>query len=234
VDIVMRLDDRFNYDLSNLDEAGKARFLAVHPNLEYGYTQFKAEVLAWLTQTYGTSVKVGTKAIRIAGSNSRRDADVLPCLQFRRYWNFNTASDQRFAEGICFYRSDGVRIENFPKQHLINCTTKHQATNGYFKPMVRIFKNMRNRMIVDGLIKSGLAPSYYLEGMLYNVPTELFSDDYGKTWVRAVNWLRVSKKSDLLCANGLHYLLRERNPVTRREVSFDTFLTSAVHFWNNW
>jgi hypothetical protein len=49
-------------------------------------------------------------------------------------------------------------IENFPKLHSDNCTAKHQNTNGYFKPMVRIFKNMRNTMIGKRLLADGVAP----------------------------------------------------------------------------
>jgi hypothetical protein len=32
--------------------------------------------------------------------------------------------------------------------------------------MVRIFKNMRNRMIDKKMVEEGMASSYYLEGML--------------------------------------------------------------------
>ncbi|MHC1550167.1 hypothetical protein ACYJL1_16845 (plasmid) [Phyllobacterium sp. K27] len=34
------------------------------------------------------------------------------------------------------------------------------------KPAVRIFKNIRNRIIDDGRLREGIAPSYFLEGML--------------------------------------------------------------------
>ena len=33
---------------------------------------------------------------------------------------------------------------------------------------------MRNRLIRDGKLKSGVAPSYFIEGMLYNVPADQF------------------------------------------------------------
>jgi hypothetical protein len=66
--------------------------------------------------------------------------------------------------GICFFTSDGTRIVNCPEQHKANCTTKRQATNMWFKPMVRILKNMRSRLVDDGEINDGSAPSTSLRG----------------------------------------------------------------------
>lgn len=70
----------------------------------------------------------------------------------------NGVSDQSYEEGICFYTSDGVKIANYPKQHRANLTTKHQNTSSWLKPMVRIMKNMRSRMVDDGLIKADMHP----------------------------------------------------------------------------
>jgi hypothetical protein len=84
------------------------------------------------------------------------------CQQFRccRSYNFGVHD---YHEGVAFY-SGGKRIENFPKQHSENITAKHQATKGNFKPMVRVFKNMRNSMIEKRLLADGVAPSYFIEG----------------------------------------------------------------------
>ena len=62
VDIVMRLNERFLYDLSNLDEPSKARFQSAYPGVEYGYYDFKRDVTAWLTAVYGSAVSVGSDA----------------------------------------------------------------------------------------------------------------------------------------------------------------------------
>ena len=59
---------------------------------------------------------------------------------------------------------------NYPKQHSDNLTQKHQETGQWLKPTIRIFKNMRTRMWQIGIIGDGVAPSYYIEGLLYNVP----------------------------------------------------------------
>jgi len=46
-----------------------------------------------------------------------------------------------------------------------NSSAKHQAKSSRFKPMVRNWKNMRPHDFEKGLIKEGLASSYYLEGI---------------------------------------------------------------------
>jgi hypothetical protein len=66
-------------------------------------------------------------------------------------------------------------------------SVKHQEI-GNFKHMVRIFKNMRNRMIENGFLAEGIAPSYFIEGMLWNVPKDKFAGTYAEAWVACFNW----------------------------------------------
>src|SRR5205814_1605022 len=130
--------------------------------------------------------------------------------QFRRYGKFKGTYDQNYTEGICFFNAAGERIANYPKLHSTNLTTKHQATGGWLKPMVRILKNLRVKMVGDSLVKSGVAPSYYLEGLLYNIPNDKFADSYEDCFVNAMNWIRSeAKKNDFVCANEQYYLLRD-------------------------
>lgn len=109
----------------------------------------------------------------IPSSGSRRSADILLVAPHRRYTRYVSEQDKSFVEGVLFITSSGTRIINYPKQHSDNMTAKHQATTEWLKPTVRIFKNMRNRMIQEGLVKEGTAPSYFIEGLLHNVPTDL-------------------------------------------------------------
>lgn len=233
VDVVIRLDDAFLSDLNELDESAKKRYQSSFSNATYGYFDFKRDVAAWLQKEYGNAVTVGTKAISIAGDGTRRDADVLPCMAFRRYYEFQDTSSP-FHAGICFYRSDGTLIVNFPKQHSDNCTAKHQITSMRFKHMVRVLKNMRNRMIDEDIIEDGLAPSYYLEGLLYNVPSGLFEASYEATFVSAINWLDNCDQTELLCANRLYYLLRDNSPVCWPPANYQEFRNAIVEFWNGW
>jgi hypothetical protein len=234
VDVVIVLNEVYYSDLQNLSEAEKATYNQARVAATYGCHDFKNDVTAWLKTKFGQGVNAGDKAIFIPAGGNRRNADVIVAAQYRRYHSFISVSNERHDEGICFFASDGTLIANFPNHHSDNCTTKHQSTGKYFKPTVRIFKNMRNRMFSDGIIAVGLAPSYYIEGLLYNVPVENFGRNYQDTFVNCFNWLDSSDRSDFVCANEQYYLLREGSPVTWRAEKCAQFLTAMGDFWRNW
>jgi hypothetical protein len=133
---------------------------------------------------------------------------------------------------VAFF-SGGNRIDNFPKHHSANLTSKHQATKNNFKPMVRVFKNMRNSMIEKGLLADGAAPSYFIEGMLWNVPNEKFTGDFGSMWVVCYNWIVNADETKLACANDLYWLIRENSSVCWRPANFHTFTAALKKYWEN-
>ena len=234
VDVVMRVDSVYYSDIENPSEADKANFNRAWSAATYTLDDFKRDVTAHLTKKFGSSVTPGSKAIFIKGNGSRRDADVLPCAEFRRYRKFSASYEQAYEEGICFFLKDGTRIENFPKQHSEHCTNKHQLTTQWFKPTVRVYKNLRNKMIDNGLIDEGLAPSYYLEGLLYNVPPDRFGGGQVANFTDTLNWMIQADRSKFVCANKQFYLLNDYSPVTWRAANCDKFLNAAVDLWNQW
>jgi hypothetical protein len=230
VDVVLKHNGAFYYDLSHMPEQAQASFKSAFPSsAAYGYSEFKTDAVGWVTRLYN-GVAPGKKAIFVPASGNRRNADILAALQFRRYYEFTALSSQRYEEGVCFY-ANGIRIENFPKQHSANCTTKHQSTNSNFKRMVRIFKNMRNAMIRDGFITEGIAPSYFLEGMLFNVPNDKFVGSYVDMWIACFNWMVTAERDKLVCANRLHWLVRDDTPTSWPTANFSTFTAAAKKFW---
>jgi hypothetical protein len=230
VDIVIRTDAVYHSDNSNLTDEDRKAFEQGWSRASYQLEDFKREVTEWLRVNYGSAVTVGSKAITIAGNGSRRDADVIVCAEFRRYRRFKTAYDQSYEEGICFFLPNGTRIENFPKQHSENCTSKHQATNRWFKPTVRVYKNLRNRMIEQSLLTNGVAPSYFLEGMLYNVPPDRFGGSHSANFTDTLNWMLAADRSKFVCANEQFYLLNDYSPVTWTAAKCNTFLNAAVAY----
>jgi hypothetical protein len=180
------------------------------------------------------NVNAGTKALYIPGGNSgRRNADVLIASQFRRYYEFKSWQNQRHDQGVCFFPVGGSMIENFPKLHSHNCTTKHQNTKSYFKPMVRIFKNMRNTMLAKGLLADGVAPSYFIEGMLFNVPNEKFGGTYQQTWINCFNHIVTADPEKLVCANRMHSLVRDSSPTSWPVANFNTFTAALKRYWES-
>jgi len=233
VDIVIKLQSIFQHDLSDLPDDQQAAFKALHSDATYTQKDFSTDVLQVLSDNYGVDVNAGKKAITIESNGSRRKADVIAAIQYRRYSLFRSLDNQLYADGICFYTSSGEKIVNYPKQHSENLTAKHQSTKN-FKPMARILKNLRSRLIDEGLLQAGTAPSYYLEGLLYNVPDEQFVGNYQDSLVNAINWIHDADRSQFVCANKQYYLLREDSPVTWRAHQCDEFLAAAIELWQQW
>lgn len=234
VDVVMRLDSTFYRDIDALPEDDKARYKAAFSDAEYGYNDFKRDVVAQLRDAFGDAVQPGNKAIFVRGNGQRRDADVLVASQYRKYIRFRSHADQSYVEGICFWDSGGNKIVNYPKQHSLNCTAKHQGTSQWYKPTVRILKNLRNHMITDGALADGIAPSYFLEGMLYNVPNGTFGTSYRSTVADSLNWLLKADRDSLVCANEQYRLLHPTSRVTWRAEQFEAYLSSTIKYWNEW
>jgi hypothetical protein len=234
VDIVIRLDSCFYSDTGELKPEELQAYRAWRVDAAYCWPEFKRDVAKVLTDRYGADVSVGDKAIAIASRGNRRKADVVVACEFRRYYGFQV-SPGHYTSGICFWNKAGDRIANYPKQHSVNLTARHQATGGWLKPTIRVLKNLRNRLIESSGLKAGIAPSYYLEGLLYNVPKEKFGTSYEDCIVNAINWVQnEAKKVDLLCANEQYYLLRDNSHVCCKPADAETFLKATIQLWKTW
>jgi len=233
-DVVIMTDSIYYDDITGMTADEQAAYKSAFTKGSFSFDDFKAQVQTHLVKRFGSSVKPGNKAIFIQGNGARRDADVLVAVEHRCYTKFSSNSDRSYGSGICFWTTDRTKIVNYPKQHSANCTYKHQMTSNWFKPGVRILKNMRNAMVAAGYLKEGLAPSYFLEGMLYNVPNGSFGKTYEDTIVNALNWIINCDRTKLVCANEQYYLLHPSSPVTWRAESLQTYLDSAVKFWKEW
>lgn len=234
VDVVMRLDSAWYHDANLLPSDQYQAFERSYSGTaNYGLPDFKTQVAAWLGRQFN-GVTVGSKAIFIPGSGARRDCDVLVCARFKYYYRFSSVNDESFTEGICFFLKDGTRIVNFPKQHSDNCTAKHKGTSQWFKPTVRIYKNMRNYLVDSNKLKDGIAPSYFIEGMLWNVPSDKFGKRYEDTFVATFNYLVNADRSTFKCANGIYPLLQESSHVSWSPVNCQAYLDALRNLWINW
>jgi hypothetical protein len=235
VDVVICLDSIFRGNKAQLSEAEQAFYGSYFSDATYTFKEFKDGVYATLVKRFGDeAVKAGNKAIKIIGDESRRNADVVVCYQYRKYRKFDPNKPDDFTPGIIFPSASG-EIINYPKQHSDNLTAQHQATGNTLKPMVRILKNMRSRMVADGSLKDGVAPSYYLEGLFYNVPEgKYIATSFGDTFCNGINWLlKEADKSKLVCANRQYCLLGNSN-VQWNEADYDTFLSAVCKLWQDW
>jgi len=235
VDVVIRLDDVYFSDTSELSPEDQEAFERSFVRANYSYDQYKRDVLNALKKRFGPDVECGDKAIIVAANGSRRKADIIAAMQFRRYWRFKGTYNEQYDEGICFFNGKGERIANYPKQHSENLTLKHQDCKQWLKPMIRILKNIRSKLVENGTLQPGDAPSYYLEGLLYNVPNDKFGISYADSFVNAINWIQSeADKNKLVCANEQYYLLRSGEPTCWEPADAQAFIDASIDLWNTW
>ena len=234
VDVVIRLDSIFGSNIADLSLAEQQAHHGLFPNATYSFSDFRAGVLAALVSRFGdTAVKMGNKAITIKAEGSRRSADVVVCYQYRFYRKFDPNRPDDCTFGIVFPTANGDVI-NYPKQHAENLTSQHQFTGQMLKPMVRILKNMRSWMVENAMLREGIAPSYNLEGLFYNVPSgQYVTTSFGDTFCNGINWVLDADRKKLVCANWQYYLLGTLN-VQWNDADFDAFLAAACKLWKEW
>lgn len=221
VDVTAQLNSTF---YSNLSEDQK-NILSLTP-ASYSLPNFRADVLKILKDYYGQSQIIeGNKSIKIKANNGRLPADVVVCSQYRQY---KTVNSYDYTEGMCFWTTnDSKQVINFPKSHYDNGVSKHQNSNKWHKPVVRLFKNCR------GSISGDTTPSYFLECMLYNIPNSNFETSYGDTFCNIVNWLNKNSLDDFVCQNEqLNLFGTSQEQWNTREAK--TFIKNLISLWNNW
>lgn len=234
VDIVVKLNETFYSNAPDLPPEQYRQWQSDVLPITYDWAEFRRDVYETLRDNFGADVSYGGKAISVAASHGRRKVDVVVATSYRKYVSYDIWNRSNFVDGICFWTSRGEQIVNFPRQHSDNLTVKHQATNGNFKPLVRIAKNMRTRMQSEGIVPVGIAPSYFIEGMLYNVPSrDLMASNAGNL-VAALNWLSSQASlSHLLCANQQSRLIGDNDSTKWPSVDAATFLHQLITFWNS-
>ena len=89
-------------------------------------------------------------------------------------------------------------------------------------------------MIEEHVIKAGLAPSYFIEGMLSNVPNNLFAGTYENAFVNTFNWVNNADSSKLTCANGIHWLVRDNFHECWPTANFNSYMPAVSKYWEDW
>lgn len=237
VDTVIMLTSSFHYSMEGLTDQERVNFRAAYPNdATYALPNFRADVLAWLEHNYRGFVKPKNKAVQIL-RNGRlpREADVLICLEYKNYWAFANPQDtSSYIGGVRFSDQYGTAIINYPELHSKYCSDKHLETGDQFKFIARIFKNMRNRMIKDNLLAKGVAPSYYIESLLTNVPQPNFVGRYDATVRNCLIWLRDCDRTALRCAHRMSPLVGDNSPTAWPLADCNAFIMGLINFWDNW
>lgn len=237
VDVVVQLNSTFSRDISALPVGQQDLYSTAFVDAAYGWGQFRQDVLGTLIAYFGArNVDEGNKSVKLKSGSGRLAADIVPCLQYRRYLRFRSIADQSYIEGIQFWtRNESRPVVNYPKPHYNNGVVKNseQRTNGWYKPVVRMFKNARTYLIDHHVVPEDVAPSYFLECLLYNCPDDLFGATYQTTFYRMLDWLWHANPSSFVCQNE-QLCLFGNTPEQWSVTDYQDLLRALIALWNGW
>jgi hypothetical protein len=243
VDLVVEFRSIFSKNLSALTESQKQEFDTKYADAKYTLAAFKLAVIEQLKSCFGESnVKVGNKAILVKGDGNRLDCDVIVCNPYRKYTSY-LPSSEKYIEGIVFRTENETPnrdIINYPKIHLKNGSLKNQQenTSGNFKPSVRVLKNMKAAMIDKGYITKTLAPSYFLECLIYNSDNINFrKNSFSEIAVSIINQF----SNDVNNGKMANYLVQNEQSklfgTNDQQWNIDDatiFVNQLIKFWNEY
>ena len=167
VDVGILCRDTFFYQLPD----GKvAEDLNITP-ATYHYSEFKNDVHQALIDYFGRdAITRGNKAFDIQTNTYRVEADFAPFFEYRYY-----LQNGNYVEGVKLISDSVVEVENYPEQHYTNGVNKNSETQRKYKRVVRILKNLKNKMDDEGYATAKKVPGFLLECLCFNVP----NDDFG-------------------------------------------------------
>lgn len=178
VDVCVLCDETIFFELP--ENMAAADFGVVTPE-SYFYSRYKNDVQSALNEHFGAdSVTRGNKAFDVHANTYRLDADVVPCFEYRRYWE-----DYTFNLGTAFSPDNGGRVFNYPEQDYENGIKKNTETGRRFKDSVRILKRLKYRMEDDRIPGASTTPSFLIECLVWNVPTDGFGHH---SYTQDVRW----------------------------------------------
>jgi hypothetical protein len=199
VDTVVRLNSVYSKDISALTERQKAVYRERASYTSKSLGDFLGHVKKALRSHYNDDgilvddkVKQKDKCVEVETPSSYLDADVVVCQEFRWYRSEDDSDPTAFGyiPGIAFDTQSGNKVVNFPKRHYRNGTDKHQATSQQFKAIVRCFKNARSYLVEKGELPKDLAPSYFIECLVYNAPNRCFKQGYKESFEAIIDYLK--------------------------------------------
>ena len=218
VDVCVLCFDTFIFDLPKNTTPSD---FGISTPAEYVYPQYRNDVQAALVAYLGDgAVKRGNKTFHLHENTYRVDADVVACFSHRRY-----RSNGTYVTGTAFYTDAGAKIINWPDQNYDNGVAKNTATGKRFKSLVRIWKHLRDRMQSAGVKQASVIPSYLIECLLWNVPSDLFGhktylEDVRASIIHLYNETKEAEKCNKWGEiNELFYLFHSSQPWTREQAN---------------
>ena len=239
VDVVVEFSSVFYSNKFKLTEQQLRDFNEYYSDGKYTLDSFKKAVIRRLISYYGEAfVQVGNNSIKVLANSGRLDCDVICCAEYREYESFNKMETTNYAKGIVFWTSEtNEEVVNFPKLHFDYGALKNNSCNFNYKPTTRIIKNIKAKLVNSGIIPSSRAPSYFIEGLMFNIPHGDFQNSTHYARVLAIlNSLynySDSQLEALVCQNRQRYLFG----ISKQQWNITdckNFSTLLINFWNEY
>lgn len=233
IDVVLALNETTINNSPTLSQNDRLSIPQGSP-AAYPIESFRRDVITTLRAAFGAnSVREGSRAIHVDTGHGR-EADVVPAILYYHFYRNVFLAQLSHHLGIAFLAGTEW-IYNFPKQHIDNGQAKNTPlrTNGRYKPTVRMFKNARNSAVTKGFMNADDAPSYFVEGLLYNVTDQLFTNDPEEAFIGIYNHLHPRQGNTLTSQNGIIPLIGTASTQWQL-ASTQRFMAGLRRLWDEW
>ncbi|ELZ23633.1 hypothetical protein C475_15218 [Halosimplex carlsbadense 2-9-1] len=240
VDIVVRVTMPFQEDLEDLNLGEKNRFWDNYQDLDYDWEDFYSRVERALRGYFGRdALEIGDKAIKVNSESTgaiSKDADIVPAADYRKYSEFPEDGDEVYDTGMYFKtQTTGRPIVNYSKIHREKGSDKNDLADQNYKPTIRMIKNAAKHAINRGYLSDDAVSSYYLEGLLYNVPNSIFKQsDLQDRYLDIIEWLQNADLGDLPEQSEMYPLCQWGDPDRWTVSNAEATVEALEKFWDDY
>lgn len=235
VDVIVEYTNTFHSNKHELPPQDLYVHEQTYSVASYQWKDLRGDVITALQKYFGNDTvdTTGNKSLKILKNSNRLRSDVVPVVSYRRYAYFKDGTNHEKEKGVAFYHmTTKQEIINYPDYHKDNGVTKHANTTEWFKPTVRIFKNMVSYLIDRGVLTKEIAPSYFVQCLIYNTPNNLFGQNYQTTIVDVLNYLSTANLEIFKCQNERHNLF-DTGDTFWNTTDARTTINALIHLWND-
>ncbi len=236
VDVIVRHINTFSSNKKQLPLNQYELHEQSYKTATYDWAALRSDIITALSIYYGAGNidTSGKKSLKVLPGSGRLRLDVVPAITYRRYSYFHSVNNHSRTDGISLTNTTtGEEVINYPDQHYDNAVAKHGATSNRYKGIVRIFKNMRSYLVTRGRLTKEESPSYFIQGMIYNAPNNLFENDKTTTTFNVLQWLNNADLNSFMSQNGQHPLFGIGPHFWTINDARKT-ITELTYLWNNW
>ncbi|MDE2836548.1 MAG: nucleotidyltransferase [Chloroflexota bacterium] len=160
-------------------------------------------------------------------TNIRGDSDVDVVLELTSSFDHDASTLSKYEQGVLnsSFQPATYSWNDFRRE------TLKALEGGFGKGMVA--QGNKNRLQSTGGIRSDLAPSDFVECLLFNAPDWMFQTSFQETYCSIVNWVGQSGIDELACQNGQQWLFGPP-PEQWSVADAKAFANQLAHLWNDW